>query len=1140
MVKSYAIVVSNLKAFADAHLEIKRFKASFLSQIEPFAAEDRTFPILYATPSSVQNKRYTNTYSFTLRCIDKLNNNQDNEIAILNSTEQILRDLAVWLKESQNGLELENEPLFQPLENYLFDGFIGWEATFDFSGPAFSNECSIPFVDGFLVEYPNGNCDAVYHTKYLTCETLIDCETIQDILTNVSLSITGATQNGQNIPVIDKKIALLDTYVTGVTTDTDGNLIIKQNNNKPDLSVKLNDFDNITATTISVSSITATTISATTFNGNGANLTGVVHSVGLSMPNAFNVANSPITDNGTLVVTATGTTNNFIDGTGNLQLNSNLTLCNNPNTLNNGILRRGTIVYVSGSTGNRPAITRAIASGETTSSRTYGVVLDDIAVNADGYVLTFGQITDLDTRNNATYPFTTDTLVDGDILYLSPTNAGYVTNIKPSAPNHIVYIGNVIRTHPTQGNIDYRIQNGWELNELHNVKINGVANRDILQYNSSNQLWENKNSPIFTSLSAGTISATTFVGLPLDIYTTGATLSGGVATFTNTTGGTFTLTGFPDAFTTGFTYNNANTFSLQRNQGQSPLTATINTMTGLTINGRLVVNTGATITNNTIRENALTVNVTRSDTATTFSNINERLIQVTGNRTLLTPTGQTFTVYGLQLTNSVTFNNSGNPNNSYGIYQDGTLSNLVSSSAHYWNKVAGSLSVSGDNITIGGFDYTPTVSRTAQAIGTSVNFPVFGFRNGATYNSSGADGSTLGYIDNPTMNFRTVTNYSFWSKPIYNLSSGSNIVYGFYGQPTFNGPNAGSLDLKGFYWNPSLSVAGASLTHNAIETVRGNVVIGTTSGNVLIGTATDAGFRLDVSGLTRNILGGANNTSTNIATITNNISTNASTQTYSSQIFNGTFTDNNTGNNTIIRYVNIAPNLKIGQANSSSTNYSLFTISPAYQGTSGSTYFYDDLSGGYINNLIYLAPTYDSNVVQSNLTHILMRYTSNALSVGASTVRGIYYAPITTSGTHIAFENTVGNNYFNSSAGSTIIGSNTNAGFKFDVNGTTRLQSSISFATTTVTGNTTLGGNYTVRVNASGGTRTMTLPTATATTAVGRVYIIKKIDNSANAVTVTTTNNELIDGVTGYTLTSQYKYVQVQGNGTGWDIIGNN
>jgi len=156
------------------------------------------------------------------------------------------------------------------------------------------------------------------------------------------------------------------------------------------------------------------------------------------------------------------------------------------------ILRRGTIVYLSGSTGYRPNAVKAQANAESTSSGTFGVVISDIATNSDGLVACLGTLHNLDTRSDATYPFTTDTLVDGDVLWLDPNNAGYVTKTKPQAPNHIVFIGIVARTSPTLGRIVYRITNGFELDELHNVSINSVANNDIIQYNSVTSLWENK------------------------------------------------------------------------------------------------------------------------------------------------------------------------------------------------------------------------------------------------------------------------------------------------------------------------------------------------------------------------------------------------------------------------------------------------------------------------------------------------------------------------------------------------------------------------------------------------------------------------------------------------------------------------
>jgi hypothetical protein len=155
-------------------------------------------------------------------------------------------------------------------------------------------------------------------------------------------------------------------------------------------------------------------------------------------------------------------------------------------------LYKGTIVYISGSTGNRPNFVKAQANSEMTSAGTFGVIEADIANNADGNCVTIGTIDNLDTRSSAPHPFTSDTLADGDTIYLSPTTAGYITNVKPYAPSHLVYIGKVVRTSPTNGTIVYRIQNGYELDELHDVAAQTPSNNDALAFETSTQLWKPK------------------------------------------------------------------------------------------------------------------------------------------------------------------------------------------------------------------------------------------------------------------------------------------------------------------------------------------------------------------------------------------------------------------------------------------------------------------------------------------------------------------------------------------------------------------------------------------------------------------------------------------------------------------------
>jgi hypothetical protein len=83
-----------------------------------------------------------------------------------------------------------------------------------------------------------------------------------------------------------------------------------------------------------------------------------------------------------------------------------------------------------------------------------------------------------------------------------------------------------------------------------------------------------------------------------DTFVTGGTYSSGTATFTNSTGGTFNVTGFftgsTDVRVTGATYSN-NAFTYTNNTGGT-FSVLFNTVTGLTTNGNLTV-TGTTSSN---------------------------------------------------------------------------------------------------------------------------------------------------------------------------------------------------------------------------------------------------------------------------------------------------------------------------------------------------------------------------------------------------------------------------------------------------------------------------------------------------------------------------------------------------------------
>jgi hypothetical protein len=144
-------------------------------------------------------------------------------------------------------------------------------------------------------------------------------------------------------------------------------------------------------------------------------------------------------------------------------------------------LTSGTVVYVSGAQGQRPSLAKASASSESTSSKTFGVVTENILNGAEGFVATFGIVRGLNTS----------AFSEGSALWLS-TTAGQITTTMPTQPNHGVFIGYCIRQHASSGQIFVKIQNGYELEELHNVLITSPSSGQTLVYDAANSVWKNQ------------------------------------------------------------------------------------------------------------------------------------------------------------------------------------------------------------------------------------------------------------------------------------------------------------------------------------------------------------------------------------------------------------------------------------------------------------------------------------------------------------------------------------------------------------------------------------------------------------------------------------------------------------------------
>ena len=142
-------------------------------------------------------------------------------------------------------------------------------------------------------------------------------------------------------------------------------------------------------------------------------------------------------------------------------------------------IAKGVVVRISGSnnSSDTPRIVTASYENDNNSANTLGITTTAINDGANGYVITEGILTGIDTNN----------FISGQLIYLGAT--GSIIGSAPVAPLHAVRLGEVIRSQQINGSIYVRIDNGYEIEELHDVKITSPTTGDLLIRSSS--VWIN-------------------------------------------------------------------------------------------------------------------------------------------------------------------------------------------------------------------------------------------------------------------------------------------------------------------------------------------------------------------------------------------------------------------------------------------------------------------------------------------------------------------------------------------------------------------------------------------------------------------------------------------------------------------------
>jgi len=165
-------------------------------------------------------------------------------------------------------------------------------------------------------------------------------------------------------------------------------------------------------------------------------------------------------------------------------------------------IAKGTVVRITGSNNasDIPRITTASYEDDGQSANTLGIATQQITNGSQGYIITEGVLTGIDTTN----------YTSGQLIFLGPT--GSITGSAPHAPLHAVRLGQVIRQQSNNGSIHVRVDNGYEINELHDVSetTTTASYGDLLV--KSGSVWINSKQLTGSYGLTGSLQATSFTG----------------------------------------------------------------------------------------------------------------------------------------------------------------------------------------------------------------------------------------------------------------------------------------------------------------------------------------------------------------------------------------------------------------------------------------------------------------------------------------------------------------------------------------------------------------------------------------------------------------------------------------------------
>ena len=376
----------------------------------------------------------------------------------------------------------------------------------------------------------------------------------------------------------------------------------------------------------------------------------------------------------------------FKDSTDDPPNTSNLEPANLNSNLDGGIvikviakttLSKGHAVYIHSDTDNNNTYVDKAIANDTSKMPSFGLILKDTNANSTGYVITLGNIINVNVSDIVESGIT---LNNGDICYISASETGKITNVAPSGEsNRIQNIGLVIRIHNSK--VSLRVGGAGRTNACPSLNHNNIFigdSNDNVSTTSFNNALSNSNAVL-------TSGDQTINGTKTFNNTINASITGNAATVTNGIYTTSSVTDLSDISSSG--------------SGQIITSAERTKLTNFNAS-----DLNGSITNNQLEHNSITINgssvslggsITTPDTNTTYT-----------NGSGITLTGTTFSA-NVDDT-SIEYDTNGK----ISIKNSGVTNDMLSGSISNDKLVNSSITINGTSVILGDSITTPDTNTT--------------------------------------------------------------------------------------------------------------------------------------------------------------------------------------------------------------------------------------------------------------------------------------------------------------------------------------------------------------------------------------------------------------------------------------------